>query len=104
MAAAATVSRPSPWTPATAAPWIMPSENVQTLPTRFQGNPVRTQPLSHSKAVHTAAKTRMPPARLSPARRLTSAAPAGNRASKHASPKTAKGTIQPKRSGNVSRA
>ena len=47
--ATSTVIKLRPKTPVIETNWIIPSENVHTLPRRFQGNPVNKFPLRNSK-------------------------------------------------------
>ena len=82
----------------------MPSEKTQAVPIRFHGKPVKAQLRTHSNTVHAAPKTSMRPGPSPRTARVKRAAQAGKRAINADRPKTANGTIHPKRSGFVSKA
>jgi hypothetical protein len=101
---ATAVSRLSPQIPTTDPNCSMTGAMSHTEPSGFHGNPVRTHDFSHSATVQAEASSRTrprPPTRLECTARVARPTKAASRPD---NPKMAKGIIQPKRAGSVSRA
>ncbi len=100
-AAETTVARLRPQTPAIEANCSVASENVQTVPIRFHGNPVKAQARSHSLASQAAAKNRTRASPRSLTGQIAASAKPGNSAMPEASAPTAKGMSAPNRSAST---